>query len=130
MKTLKQHIDEALKIGKNLSKFSAYSCQPKTKQELTELIDERVSRLGSDCDLNDIDVSKIDDMSKLFYYSDFVGDISNWDVSNVEDMHDMFANSLFNGDISKWNVSKVEHMSNMFAECPIREEYKPKALQK
>ena len=121
MKTLIDHINEALKIGKNLSSFSTYSCQPKTKQELTELIDERVSRLGSDCDLNDIDVSLIDDMSKLFYYSDFIGDISKWDVSNVEDMHDMFADSLFNGDISKWNTSKVIRMDSMFAESKFNQ---------
>ena len=34
MKTLTEHINEALKIGKNLSEWSAYSCQPKTKEEL------------------------------------------------------------------------------------------------
>ena len=34
MKTLKQHINEALKISKNLSEWSAYSCQPTTKDEL------------------------------------------------------------------------------------------------
>ena len=41
MKTLKQHINEALKIGKNLSGFSTYSCQPKTKEELEKIINER-----------------------------------------------------------------------------------------
>ena len=29
MKTLKQHLDEALKIGKNLSEWFAYSYQPR-----------------------------------------------------------------------------------------------------
>ena len=38
MKTLKQHIDEALKIGKNLSEWSSYSCQPKTKDEFVKFI--------------------------------------------------------------------------------------------
>ena len=41
MKTLKQHIDEALKIGNNLSEWSSYSCQPKTKDELEEIIKDR-----------------------------------------------------------------------------------------
>ena len=66
----------------------------------------------------------------MFDESKFNGDISKWNVSKVENMSSMFAHSDFNKDISKWNVSKVEHMSCMFTECPIREEYKPKALQK
>ena len=86
MKTLKDHIDEALKIGKNLSSFSTYSCQPKTKDELKEIIKERISKEGSECDLNDIDVSQIDDMSYLFFESKFNGDISKWNTSNVNDM--------------------------------------------
>ena len=55
MKTLKQHINEALKIGKDLSEWSAYSCQPKTKAELKKIINDRISKEGNDCDLNDID---------------------------------------------------------------------------
>ena len=34
MKTLTSHMNEALKIGRNLGKFSTYSCQPKTNVEL------------------------------------------------------------------------------------------------
>ena len=97
---------KGLKIGKNLSEWSAYSCQPTTNDELGRIVRKRIREQGNECDLNDIDVSQITNMKLLFYESNF------------------------NGDISKWNVSKVEHMSNMFAECPIREEYKPKALQK
>ena len=67
MKTLRQHITEALKIGKNLSSFSTYSCQPKEKEELQEIINERMSKEGANCNLNDIDVSKIDDMSGLLF---------------------------------------------------------------
>ena len=86
MKTLKQHIDEALKIGKNLSEWSSYSCQPKTNDELKNIIKDRISKEGPNCDLNDIDVSLIEDMSWLFIRSKFNGDISRWDVSNVKDM--------------------------------------------
>ena len=46
MKTLIDHITEALKIGKNLSKFSTYSCQPKTKDELKEIIYSRMEKEG------------------------------------------------------------------------------------
>ena len=139
MKTLIDHINEALKIGRNLSKFSTYSCQPKNKEELKSIIKSRMDKEGTECDLNDIDVSLITDMSWLFssnyefncdiskwnvsnvtnmsymfYNSVFNGDISNWDVSSVDDMYSMFYGSNFNQDISKWNVSKVKDMSYMF----------------
>ena len=103
-----------IKIGKNISSFSTYSCKPRTKKELKKIIDERISKEGPNCDLNDIDVSLIEDMSYLFYKLDFNGDISNWDVSNVKSMMGMFLYSPFNGDISKWNVSRVSKMSGMF----------------
>ena len=104
-----------IKIGKDISDFSTYSCRPTTKNELSEIIKKRVREQGVNCDLNDIDVSLIDDMSGLFDCSFFNGDISNWDVSNVKNMKTMFSNSNFNSDISKWDVSKVKNMSYMFA---------------
>ena len=117
MKTLALHMNEALKIGKNLSNFSTYSCQPKTKDELVEIISERTINDGYKCDLNDIDTSLITDTSWLFSWSDFNGNISKWDVSNVNDMHGMFSGSKFNGDISKWNVINVVNMSYMFCDA-------------
>ena len=103
-----------LKLGKNISKFSTYSCRPTNKKELISIIKSSIAEEGPECDLNDIDVSLITDMSWLFYDSDFNGDISEWNVSNVVGMWSMFAYSKFNGDISKWNVSKVSDMSDMF----------------
>ena len=79
-----------IKIGKNISEFSVYSCQPKTRGELKEIIEKRINEEGPDCDLNDIDTSLIDDMSYLFYKANFNGDISKWDVSNVKNMTRMF----------------------------------------
>ena len=114
MKTLIDHINEALKIGKNLSSFSAYSCQPANKDELKEIINKRIKQEGQECDLNDIDVSLITDMSFLFNESKFTGNISNWNTSNVKDMCGMFKGSKFNGDISKWDVSNVTNMCDMF----------------
>ena len=55
-----------IKIGTNLSDFSIYSCQPKTKKDIVEIIEDRISKFGSNCDLNDIDTSLITDMSWLF----------------------------------------------------------------
>ena len=85
-----------IKIGKNISDFSMYSCQPTTKYELKEIIYDRIKDQGSNCDLNDIDTSLITDMSNLFDESEFNGDISKWDVSKVENMLGMFARSEFN----------------------------------
>jgi len=111
---------EKLKISPiDLSKLDkvnglTYVCHPKTKEELQKIIEERIKKEGTNCDLNDIDVSEINDMSKLFQNSKFNGDISKWDVSNVTNMHHMFLNSLFNNDISEWDVSNVKDMHGMF----------------
>ena len=120
-----------------------YDLKPTNKKELEKLIKQRMKEQGPNCDLNDIDVSEIKDMSSLFYNSEFNGDISKWDtskvmfmdsmfersefngdiskwdVSNVKDMHSMFYNSSFEGDISKWNVSRVKDMSYMFVGSPL-----------
>ena len=88
--------------------------RPTTKEELKALIEERIKRDGVNADLNDIDVSRITDMSDLFFGSEFNGDISKWDVSGVKNMRGMFSHSPFNGDISKWDVGNVKDMSSMF----------------
>ena len=88
--------------------------QPRTKEELKQIIKDTIKEKGNKCDLNFIDTSLITDMSGLFDSSDFNGDISKWDVSNVKNMSEMFDGSKFNGDISNWDVSNVEDMAYMF----------------
>ena len=83
------------------------SIKPANKEELIDIINQRIEEYGPKCDLNDIDVSRVKDMSNLFENSEFDGDISRWDVSRVVDMRYMFWNSQFNGDLSKWDVSSV-----------------------
>ena len=63
--------------------------------------------------IEDWDVSKVTDMSKLFeYYLNFNEDIGDWDVSAVTDMNNMFLTaSNFNQDITNWDVSAVTDMS-------------------
>ena len=142
-----------IKIGNSASNISVYTCQPKDKDELKKIIKARIDKEGPNCDLNDIDVSLVEDMSWLFAYLRFNGDISRWNVSNVENMVSMFYNASFNGDISRWDVSNVKHMSGMFfvsnfnqdisnweiskdcntdymfKNCAIKEEFKPKLSQ-
>ena len=100
---------------------------PKTKDELLEIIEQRIDDEGDEVDLNDIDVSEITDMFGLFEGTNFNGDISNWDVSKVTNMSCMFQGcKKFNQDISKWDVSNVTKMIRTFSDCPIKDEYKPK----
>ena len=103
-----------IKIGKDISDWGSYSCRPKTKEELRDIIDNRISKEGNECDLNDIDTSLIDDMAYLFFETEFVGNISKWNVSNCTTMLGMFYKSKFNGDISNWDVSNVNSMVGMF----------------
>ena len=154
MKSLKSYIQEKLIIKKSTAKNNniSYKYFPKTKEELKAIIEKRIKKEGNEVDLNDIDVSKITDMSSLFEGINFKGNISNWDVSNVEDMQFMFRGckafncdisnwdvsgvtnmyqifsgcTKFNQDISSWNVLNVKDKDNMFHSCTIKEKYKPK----
>ena len=123
MKSLVHYIQEKLIIKKS----NNYKYFPETNKELKDIIKQRIKQEGNKADLNDIDVSKITDMSYLFLRTDFNGDISNWDVSNVKDMYGMFYwCESFNQDISNWDVSNVTDMRYMFVNCSIKEKYKPK----
>src|SRR5574344_451172 len=65
--------------------------------------------------LSKLDVSQITNISDIFMYSKFNGDISKWDVSNVTDMACMFSGAKkFNSDIGNWDISKVTDMTRLF----------------
>ena len=108
--SLKSYIKEQLVVESVIG-----SLRPNNRKELEAIIKQRIEEKGPKCDLNDIDVSGITDMSGLFVDSKFNGDISKWDVSNVRYMTLMFAHSEFNGDISGWDVSGADSMNAMFA---------------
>ena len=119
-----------IKIGKDISSFSTHSCQPKTREELVNIIIARVSKEGLNCNLNDVDTSLITDMSWIFSWTEFNGNISNWNVSNVINMSGMFDGAIFNQDISNWKINKDCDIDYVFYNCSIKEEYKPKSLKK
>ena len=101
MKKLKDIIQERLHINKDINNHY-YNYHPTSKDELEKLIYKLIKERGDDADLNDIDTSKIIDMSYLFYEFEFNGDISNWDVSKVKNMRDMFYNSPLEKNPPKW----------------------------
>jgi surface protein len=84
------------------------------KDHLKSLIEKEIEQNGATCSLNHIDVSDVTDMARMFYQSEFNGDISQWNTSKVSNMSSMFSQSKFNGDISKWSTSKVKSMVAMF----------------
>lgn len=128
MKNLKEYIQEDHKfLVKSLPKSKKEHLYfPKDRWELIDIIEDRIKNEGPNCDLNDVDVSKLTNMCGLFADSDapggssirqtFDGDISSWDVSNVRDMYSMFRGGLFDGDISQWDVSNATDMGYMFLE--------------
>lgn len=117
MKYFSNIITEKLKLSSNSSEKNIY--RPKTKKELRSILEQRLELEGKDSDLNDIDVSKIEDMSFLFIDLD-PGDIeiSLWDVSNVTTMEGMFNNCRnFNADLSEWDIRNVKNFNYTFYFC-------------
>ena len=133
MKTINQYIIERLKISSDLNK-KEYKYHPQTSDELQKLIITLYKKRGPNADLNDIDTSKITDMSYLFddynIKKNMNFDISQWDVSNVQDMAFMFFMcEKFNSDLSQWNIASVENISSMFEGCSSLKTY-PKWYRK
>ena len=100
-----------------------------SKDKLKDII-QYICNINDKINLNWIDTSHLEDMSGLFEYSSFDGDISEWDVSNVIDMNGIFKYSPFNQDISNWNISVNCYRHNMFDNCPIKHKYMPGQIRK
>lgn len=117
-RTLIEKIKQGIELNKDELKWCTThtSVIRITKEELVSII-QLIHWNNKDMSLNWLDVSQITDMSDVFRYSEFNGNISKWDVSNVENMEGMFFMSKYtgkNGDISDWDVRKVTNMGVMF----------------
>lgn len=131
MKSMDNYISEKLHLRKG--SVVPYTCAPKDKYELIKIIVDRVKKNGVrkmfNGDLNDIDVSGIEDMSGLIglgwkeheiKLDRRIGniDISKWNVSNVTTMQSMFFGcKSFNCNLENWDVSNLENATAMFAGC-------------
>lgn len=115
MKTLKDHI-----VNKFIVKSAANKTEtlvPDSFIELLRIVTARINTEGPECDLNDIDVSKIRNLSYLFANTAFDGDISDWDVSNCKSFNAMFYRSAFSGknsDLSRWDIHNADDFAHMF----------------
>jgi len=118
MKKLNQFITEKLRLGRNIQK---YNYHPKTFKELREIVYERAKTNKDDIlDLNDIDISNIDNLSYLFERVDIKAvDMNNWDVSHVKDIHGMFwcNDNIEEIYIDEWDTSNIESFYGTFYKC-------------
>lgn len=124
MKDLRSYIQEGFKLGKNKVKKTTYNFYPKSKQELVEIIKDKVK--NDNFDFNDIDVSNINDMAYLFFGLDSNTrskitklDLTNWNVENIENMTLMFS-TLYNLEelnIDGWITSSVKTFDGIFEYC-------------
>jgi len=132
MKSLSAYIQEKLIITKD---YKNITYVPKTKKELIKIISDLIinQKGGTDkkpVDLNEISLSELDDISRVFNivnenvkksnYKMHVIDISKWDVSNIKSFDNMFLdckNLKYIGDLSKWDMSSAENLGYMFDGC-------------
>ena len=97
------------------------------KKELIEYLKAEIEKQGRHVVIRDLDVSQIEDLSRLFYNAraNSIGsgikslDLSGWKTSNVEDMSYMFSwcTELESLNLSGWDTSKVRSMTEMFRYC-------------
>ena len=105
-----------------LDYINEFIFKPKTKEELQKAVnlwctnkDDALDRYGH---ISNWDTSLINDMSRLFQYSNFNENINDWDVSNVTNMEYMFYYCKnFNQPLNNWDVSNVTTMCCMFQCC-------------
>lgn len=98
-----------------------YKYHPKDREQLIDLVDQRISENPQKPYLLDIDTSQIISMSAVFSSCESIEelDLSTWNTSNVASMSWMFGNckSLKKIDLSSFDTSNVIYMNCMFYNC-------------
>ena len=99
----------------------------RSKEQLQEYLKSEIEKQGENVVIKNIDVSLIEDLSRLFYNARVNSissgikslDLSGWKTSNVEDMSYMFSwcTDLESLNLSGWDTSKVRSMTQMFRYC-------------
>ena len=99
----------------------------RSKEQLQEYLKSEIEKQGKNVVIKNLDVSLIEDLSRLFYNAraNSIGsgikslDLSGWKTSNVEDMSYMFSwcTELESLNLSGWDTSKVRSMTEMFRYC-------------
>lgn len=132
MKNLSEIINEKLIINKNSKVAPDIALVPKNRRELIDIIYNRILQHSKDktytvLDLNDIDVSNIDDFTRIFSYSSYelskssitAINVEYWDTSQVTTFSSMMAEcaTIKEINLDTWNVSNATHMKKMFFGC-------------
>ena len=92
------------------------------KKELQEYLRSEIEKQGENVVIQNLDVSLIEDLSKLFAgVADGIKtlDLSGWKTSGVKNMHCMFyiCDDLESINLSGWDTSNVMYMDHMFYCC-------------
>ena len=122
MKNLHQYIIEKIKISNN--NMVSYKYTPLTRQQLIDIIDEKIKENPKIIDVSDIDISQLNkkNIGLVFSYNDIeeIHGLENWDVSEIIKMNELFSYCEFlkyvNG-IEEWDVSNVKRFDGMFSNC-------------
>lgn len=119
MKNIITYIEEKLKLSKDSKKYP--TIHVKNKEQLKQIIHERLKKDETTIDLTDVDISGIDNLVRLFEGKSSIKsiDVSNWDLTNVKTIDSMFNGcyDLEDIDLSSWDVSNVENMDWVFYNC-------------
>ncbi len=101
----------------------------KNVKSMSRMFYEASEKANFDYDISKWNVSKVEDMSLMFYYTGVysstfrLGDIGRWNVSNVKTFYSFFASAGRNattwtiGDLSRWNISNATNLYGMFSDA-------------
>lgn len=121
MKSINNFITEKLRINKDI-KTKQIEYFPKNFNELKKIITKRALDSNDGVlDLNDIDISKITNLSYLLANINNIKSVNmnNWDTSKVTDIHGLFwcNKSIEEIYMHDWNTNNIESFYGAFYDC-------------